>query len=216
MAFQIIADGDALLETTYGRIFLAKIGILLVPLGLAGWNRFWLVPAVERDPNENVAWHRLRGTVTVEALLLVIVIGLTGFLVLQSPSGSTASGEPGAATTFQERVELEAVTIAISISPGIVGENILTLELRDAGGQPFDMGRLPEDPANKVDAFLSLPAEDLGPLVAEARPAGQPGVYATTIAFPLEGEWEVELAVRTSRFEQSTVTITVPIRGQGG
>lgn len=204
MAFQIVGSLDALLETTYGRLLIAKVTVLLVPFGLAAWNRFALVPAVERQPDAASAWRRLRASIMGETVALVVVIAITGFLVLQSPQVGTAAGTtPVATVPYEDVLSLnEDGTIGIRIDPGGLGDNQMVVTILDASGQPAPLQAPPT-------VQLTLPEEDLGPLDVTLADTANPGEYAGTIHVPLEGDWSISVTTRQTRFEQFVTTVTV-------
>jgi copper transport protein len=209
LSFQYLDSLDDLVNTTYGRLLIAKIAVLLIPFALAAWNRLALVPAVEREPEASSAWRRLRGVVIVEVALLLVVVGLTGFLVLQSPQGEPAAAESGvAATPFEGTTSVDDMTLAISITPGGQGDNEMRVEVQDSAGEAVEL-------YGDIVVELTLPAEELGPITSTLAAADTPGAYAGTINVPIAGEWEVSIILRANRFEQSVSTVTVPFAGTG-
>jgi copper transport protein len=74
-----------ILGNTYLNLLLVKLSILLVPLGMAVWNRFWLVPAVLDRPDDEHAWGYLRRAITIEIVGVLMILFVTGYLVLQNP-----------------------------------------------------------------------------------------------------------------------------------
>jgi putative copper export protein len=71
-----IQSFDALISTIYGRRLMIKLGIFLLVLGLAGINRWYLMPRLKK---ESLA---LKWSLLVEAVLLVGILGLTGLLTV--------------------------------------------------------------------------------------------------------------------------------------
>ena len=205
MAFRIVDGPAALTGTTYGRLLIAKLVLLLIPLVLAGWNRLQLVPTVERAPDEATAWRRLRFSVIAEASVLVVVVAITGFLVLQSPNVSpdTAVAAP-AAVPFEQAVDLDDGYLTIRVYPAMVGENDVVLEVWGADGAGVE---LLEDPTVE----LTLPDQDLGPLSFTLAATEDPGRYTGTVQIPLDGSWEISIVTRISRFSEPVSTVTVPV-----
>jgi len=81
-----IAGVEALVNTLYGRILIAKVGIFLAMLGLAASNRFRLVPALAKSENEPApALGRLRAHVTAEQVLGGLVLGAVAVLGTLAP-----------------------------------------------------------------------------------------------------------------------------------
>lgn len=82
MALVILDEPATLFSSTWGRLLLAKIGLLLPLPGLAAYNRFRLVPALGNEGNQ---WLVLRRTLAVESVLLALIVATTGFLSNQAP-----------------------------------------------------------------------------------------------------------------------------------
>ncbi|HWV24076.1 MAG TPA: CopD family protein [Thermomicrobiales bacterium] len=74
-----------ILSTTYLRLWVMKLAILMVPVGMAVWNRFWLVPAILQSPDDEASWGKLRRAIVYEVIGIVAVLFVTGYLVLQNP-----------------------------------------------------------------------------------------------------------------------------------
>ena len=75
-------------------------------------------------------------TVRVEAVLLVALLGVTGFLVNQSPrpapvTAASGSTGVGAATAGDLRV-------LAAMDPRRTGSNTLLVQVQDAAGEPYD------------------------------------------------------------------------------
>jgi copper resistance protein D len=73
---------DHLLYSAYGRILLFKVALFGMALGIAGYNRYRLVPAVE----DARARGLLLRNVTVETVLLVGVLGVAALLANTPPA----------------------------------------------------------------------------------------------------------------------------------
>jgi copper transport protein len=81
----VIKDDPLERESAFAKTLILKLALLLIPLALAVWNRFRLVPQLTGDAESEVAWATLRRTTIIEVAALVVILGITGFLVLQSP-----------------------------------------------------------------------------------------------------------------------------------
>ncbi|MDG4828621.1 copper resistance protein CopC [Solwaraspora sp. WMMD1047] len=205
LGWRILRSWSALFDTGYGWTLLAKTGLVLVVLAVAGWNRFRLVPRVAGRPDDAAARTGLRRTVRAEALLLVGVLAATGLLVTQSPiKESTAAAAPAGPEAVVLEAALGTGRVTARITPGAVGINSLELSVLDAAGRPVE----PVEPP-KVTA--TQPEYDIGPL---DRPLAviAPGRYEAVADFPLAGEWVLTVSVRTSKFENPIVEIPVVIR----
>ncbi len=203
MAWRIVGSWTGLVDTAYGWLLLTKVAIALVVAGLGGWNRWRVLPAVEAavgfGDRERAAVAVTR-TVRVEAVLLVVLLGVTGFLVNQSPrpapvtvvSGATGVG---AATAGDLRV------LAV-MDPRRPGNNTLLVQVQDAAGEPYDPPRNP---------VVSLSTEGLDIGEVTLTPIGA-GTFRGEVVVPRPGEWEVQVSIRLSRFENPVTTVRLTVR----
>ena len=189
---RIAGSWSLLVGTTYGWLLLAKVAIAALVAAMGGWNRWRTLPAVRSasgfGDRERAARLVLR-TVRVEAALLVVLLGVTGVLVDTSPrpapvtpvSGTTGTG---AATAGDLRV------LAV-MDPQRVGSNTLLVQVQDAAGDPYD------PPATPV---VSLRTEGLDVGEVTVTPIAA-GTYRGEVVVPRAGEWEVQVSIVLSRFE---------------
>ena len=200
------ANLNALLTTTWGQLVLAKIGLTLIVVIIAAWNRRTLVPSLttpSTEPSElSVRWSTLLRTVRAEALIIVIVIGLTAILVNVPPARS-------AATSTSERVDVtkrvDTGAVELTVEPAIVGTNTVTARYTDGTGQPLNV-------ANSMSIEFSQPAIGLEPLTRQV-PATEPGVFVIQgNEFSVPGTWTVTIAVRTGDFSEQRTSFEVPVR----
>jgi copper transport protein len=187
---------DALTSTTYGRLLIAKVAIVAVVAAIGAWNRFRLVPAVESAPK--AATRRLRHTVGAEALAIVVAVGLTAVLVQVTPARASVTAP------FSDTVPLGDGTVNVVVDPARVGPTSIHLYLLDASGQPFE----PES----VTLDLSLESADIGPLEREPFVAGPGHFQLDTSDLSIAGTWTITVDARTSRFDEATASVEVPIR----
>jgi copper transport protein len=190
-------------ENNYGIALLIKLGVVVVILGIAAWNRYRLLPAVVRAPRDKPARKILSGAVRAEALLLVAVLGITGVLVTQPPKET--GGETPASETRARGIEerLGDNRVRLRVSPVSVGRNFVQVYLRTADGQPFE-------PATAPNVRFALPAEQLGPLAAPLEKVG-PGQYEGAVTLPVAGSWEVRITARTSKYESPSADLRIQI-----
>lgn len=211
LAWRILGSWSALVGTGYGVALLVKLGVVVLAVVAAGYNRFVLRPAIAADPIGATGWRRLRRTVTVEAGLLVAVLAVTGWLVNASPTtpaagGSAAGGSAagGAASApAQQTVALGSGQLTARLTPGTAGVNSLEFTVTDANGQPVQ-------PVSDPTVSVTMPAAAVGPLTRPVAATG-PGQYQAVLDLPLSGRWVVTVAVRTSEFEQPSARIEVDI-----
>jgi copper transport protein len=217
-------DGlDSLFDTTYGRLLLTKVGLVVLIVAAASVSRhivtLWaerrLAPAgpgaarVDADP-EDV--RELRNAVIVEVAIAVMVLAVTSVLVNTTPArveGSGTANEGTAGTPvppagYEESLEDDGLTFDITLTPALAGLNTLTVAITDANGRPFEPIEMSAQMTN-IDRDVVLPA-DLGPEAGDG-----PGVYAGTVNLLFTGEWELEIRALRTDIDQSVVTATIDV-----
>ena len=65
--------------------------------------------------------------------------------------------------------------------------------------------------AEEVTASLTLAEQDLGPIDVPLVDFGQGHWSAESAEFPLAGDWELELLVRTSDIDQTRFAVAIPV-----
>ncbi len=205
-AWRILGSWSLLLDSTYGRLLLVKIGIVLVVVAVAAWNRFRLLPRVQRasaPSRRSAAAGLVRRTVLAEALLLLSLLGVTGFLVNTSPHP-----EPVDAPTGQTGVQdgsLGELSVLAVMTPRQQGPNTVLVQLQDEQGEPVELQRDPVVELRSGDL-------DLGQVPVTHTDAG---TYRAFVLLPRAGRWELQVSVRQSRFENPVTTLTFDVAGAG-
>jgi len=86
LAWRLLEGWSPLLHSAYGQVLLLKLAVLALLLGLAGLNRWLLVPAFVA--RQALASQRLRASIVCEGLLVGLILLLTAFLTTTtSPTG---------------------------------------------------------------------------------------------------------------------------------
>ncbi len=207
MAILIVGSWSTLLGSDYGRILLMKLGIVAAVVLLAAWNRLHLLPRITMQSGERRQWASLRRTLTGEAMLLIAVIALTGFLTNTSPTdahehqrgvGSSAVTDPEAPLY----TESQGLTVDGAITPATTGENTLTFRL-EYDGEPVTI--------EEVTLEARLPEQQLGPFSATPKLDPDTGGYEATLTMPVAGEWQIQVSARIDTFSQPIAVIPVTI-----
>ncbi|KQY47619.1 FixH family protein [Cellulomonas sp. Root137] len=198
LAWRIIGSWDALVSTGYGRLLLAKVALALVAVGIAAWNRYRLLPALRastRHRTRRAGADLLVRSLGAEAAVLAVALAVTGFLVDRSPQVEASAvdrAREGVQTATLDDVELQA-----RLAPLTAGPNAVTIELRDAAGEPFEGFDAPR-------ARLASDQVDLGPVPLTN--AG-PGTYTAEVVLPSAGTWRLQVSLRTSEFDNPVTTV---------
>ena len=203
LAWRIVGSWSGLVDTRYGWLLLVKVGIALLVAALGGWNRWRTLPAVVRavgfGDRERAAAAVTR-TVRIEAVLLVVLLGVTGLLVNQSPRPAPVTAESG--TTGVGVATVGDLRVLAVMDPRRTGSNTLLVQVQDTAGEPYD------PPATPV---VSLRTEglDLGTVVVRPIAAG---TYQGEVVVPRAGEWEVQVGLALSRFDNPVTTVRLSVR----
>ncbi len=193
---------DQLLSSNYGRLGVLKAVLLLATVVVAFRNRAQVTPALPDDDSGDGAatLATLRRGVRVEIVLLSVALIAGAALSQISPPDPDAAAAGG---LYLERAEFGDGQVELTVEPGSRGTNeVHVVALGDDGRLMADL--------TDVTLSLTLPAEDVGPLLPEMQvvTAGHSLAYAD---FPLVGEWTVEVSARRGKFEALTATFDVPI-----
>ncbi|MER5727593.1 copper resistance protein CopC [Streptomyces sp. NPDC002138] len=156
----------------------------------------------------------LRRSVLAEAGVAVVLLAVATLLTGTEP-GRAAELEGARAVTavpnravkitlpFDTGGENGKGSVRIQLDPGRVGANTLHVWVDSPDGKPYD---IPE-----VKVAFTLPAKDIGPLPLAPDHAAPGHWSASGVQLPLAGEWRIDVSVRTSDIDQTTVQKTVKI-----
>ncbi|MFC4628094.1 copper resistance protein CopC [Promicromonospora alba] len=195
LAWRIAGSWEALLDSGYGALLLVKVLAALVAIAIAAWNRFTLMSRVRTRATPLVR------TALAEAGVLVVVLLVTGFLVDRSPETTAATSVEEPAAAPGEDVVLGQISARISLDPPAVGPATLTITMTDALGEPAEGYEAPR---------LSLKSGEVDLGEVEVASLG-PGVYAGELVLPTGGEWEVQVSLRTTEFDNPVRTVTFQV-----
>ena len=131
-----VATPQALFDTTYGRLLLAKIGLFALVIAVAAYSRQLVrrrVAAQRPAPVRRAVW--------VELAVTVVVLGLSATLVQTTPARTAVAGPSSTeAGLFSTRLSSPLYEIAGRGEPGRAGQQ-LGAPVRVRQGQPAAAGR---------------------------------------------------------------------------
>jgi copper transport protein len=218
-AWRQLGSWDALVDTSYGRLLLVKVGFLLLMLAAAAASRSWvrqrsrarmaslaLSPgpgAVAASGAGRAPLSVLRRSVAAEVGLAVAVLAVTAALVNAVPGASAVPNDAATGGLFNTTVHGSLTAIQVTVDPAAVGPTEVEINISAHDGSPLD----PEE----VTASLTLPERDIGSLDLTLQRIG-PGQYVAQGAkIPFSGTWELEVVARTTDIDQDRVIIEVPV-----
>jgi copper transport protein len=194
-----VSNVDGLINSTYGRMILAKVGLAAVVIGVAAFSRKLVnSKAAEESPGP------LRRIVTAELAVIVVILGITSFLVQEPPPRTVQAAETAAttSTTVTQTLTSKDMSLQVSIFPATVGNNSIHLYAYTLDSKPL--------PVVEWKATAALPAKGIEAIeipllrITDFHAIGD-------IALPQAGEWTFKFTARTSDIDQSNLTMTAKI-----
>jgi copper transport protein len=183
--------------SSYGRVVLIKVALLLGLATLGAVNRYRNVPRSERTLSG------LRRVSRAELAIATAVLGATALLASLSPPSSHPQAH---ATTDGERLTASgsdfatSVRVSLEVEPGQVGSNRFMVHVADYDtGQPVQADRV-------ALRFAYLSGQDVGESTLELRLTDE-GVYeAAAGSLSIDGRWGVTVLV-----QQAADSVEVPL-----
>jgi copper transport protein len=215
-------DGlDSVFDTTYGRLLLTKVGLVVMIVAAASVSRhivqLWadrsLMPAgpgarrAEADPEDI---RELRNAVIVEVAIAAIVLVITAILVntvparvanSETPVGSSTA--PVAAAGYSASLTNRGLQFDVSLAPGLTGTNQMRIATTK-GGAPFD----PQQITAKLTSTVRNVSLDV-PLTSEGTGSG---AAIGNVDLPFSGPWKLEIRALRTDIDESVVTDTIQIQ----
>ncbi|WP_434743091.1 copper resistance CopC/CopD family protein [Micromonospora sp. SH-82] len=197
-----VATLDGLLNTTYGRLVLAKIALFALVIAVAAVSRHLV-----RQRTAAQRPTRVRRLVIAELAVTVVVLGVSATLVQTPPARSAVvegvGGAGGTQNFFNTTLTSPIYSLQVELSPVQRGNNTLHLYAYTPDNRP--------QPVEQWRVTAALPSAGIEPIEFPLLPLTDN--HATSeVNLPAAGDWEFRFTVRVSDIDQATVTATVPIR----
>lgn len=189
---------DGLINSTYGRMILAKVGLAAAVLAVAGFSRKLVRSrAAAETPGP------LRRIVLAELAITAVVLGVTSLLVQEPPPRTAQAVESGpVSTTVDQTLTSEKMSLQVSIFPAQAGNNSIHLYAYTPDRKPL--------PVVEWKATASLPAKNLENIeIPLLRITDFHAIGDVNLPYP--GDWEFKFIARTTEIDQTTLTMTAKI-----
>ena len=181
-ALLIVDDIDGVLDIAYGKMLATKVVIVgAMLLSAAVVRRRYLDSGVER----------LRSALVVEAVVGLLVLGVTAGLVAETPRATT-SGAPFATTLVQGDT-----LVNVTVSPARVGPVEMHIIVTSPGGSL--------DPVRSARVRLSSAQQNVPPIAIEPAQVG-PNHFVATAQIPYAGDWDLDVILVESDGRESLFT----------
>ena len=181
-----VGSVPALLDTVYGNSLLLKQGFVAALLMIAAVNLLIISPGIHHDSLQSIPnspfVQRFRKTVLAEVILACLLLGSVSLMTYLPPART-----PLPKTSLTGTRKVDDLKIALSISPGLVGQNTYTVRLTPK--------RSAQAVKEVILTFVPVQA-NLPPSEFQLTAQGN-GIYVgqgSNIGFP--DRWLVEVATR--------------------
>jgi copper transport protein len=205
---------EGLWETTYGRLLVGKVLLVLCIVAAASASRDVVrrratMTADERVPlsvgpgaaavdPDTTARGRLRRSIAVEAGFALAVVAVTAVLV-----NTTPARDAYAAQVYRENLQAETLTFATEVTPNRAGTNELHLYVYEPSGALADV--------LDATAQLSNPGDGI-PAIDVPLQRVLPGHYVATFQIPFPGTWRLEIDALRTEVDEESVTAELDVR----
>jgi copper transport protein len=212
-----VGSFGGLINTTYGRLILIKVGLAALVIAVAAYARRWVrrATAVPDDPGPDAddgggtatatvtGVRTLRRAVGVELAVTAVILGFTAVLVQIPPARTAAAVESAAANpNVTSTLTGDDFSLQVEVAPAQTGNNSVHLYAYAPDGKPLPV----------VEWFVTaaLPANNIEPIDVNLLRITDNHVIGD-IALPVAGEWVFRFTLRTTEIDQETVSMTVKI-----
>jgi copper transport protein len=194
-AYLQVRSWSALWETTYGRLLLVKIALLLPLLALGALNNRYAVPRLRAAVASAVERRRFLRTIGAELALMTAIVAVTAVLVSAPPARTQHVG------AFPHRNELQfgPYVGTLQVTPARAGINTVRIDFAHA-----------EVPV-MVHVSATLPSRSIGPLPTMLEHVTHPTFVNRRVQFPIAGTWALRIEARRDRSEVYTRTVTIRV-----
>jgi copper transport protein len=188
----------ALIDTSYGIILSIKLALVLLLLGLAALNRFWLTPALAKNYNFG---RELRGSIILECFLVIAILAVVaGWRFTPPPRALAVPAEAPLAI----HIHTDAAMFQVLISPGQTGANAFVLQLMQGDASPLQ--------AKEATLTLSLPERGIEPLERSATLGPDGYWHLRDVPLPLPGRWHMRIDALVTDFQRVTLEDDFEVR----
>jgi copper transport protein len=202
LAWRMVGSWSGLVASSYGRLLLVKLCLVLLAAAIAAWNRWVLVPwVVDPGRQATTASGLLVRTLRAEALVVASAVVVTGALVNLAPESRDPVERAAVTGGPQAHGQLASYHVTAVLEPGRVGRNELVLEIVDATGAAA-AGVAPPDVTVRSGGL------DLG--AAELVQLGD-GRFGGVVAIPRSGPWTFQVSLRVSKYANPVALLGVDV-----
>jgi copper transport protein len=201
LAFVQLGRVDALWTTGYGQVLAGKLVAVVVLLGLAAANRYWLVPKVESG--SAAAARPLATSIAFELAIALVILALVALWRFTPPPRALATAPPISIHLHGEKAMAQ---IEIEWTNGQGGRT--NVQVLDGAFQPLAV--------KEVTLVLANPAAGIEPMRRIAThveaSAGASIWRIDDLRIPVAGRWNLRVELLVGDFDKVMIedTVTLP------
>lgn len=197
-----------LVGNPYSLSLLVKIGLVLLILGIAVYNKYALTPALEKG--DAAAAPRIRATIRLEFALYVLILGAAVAMTVTTPPRSMmAQGLGGGMAMmgegFKATVQADGYAAELDITPAKAGENMIMVTVKGKDGQPITT-------LADLEITGSLPAAGLADVLVKGENMGNGMWHVMFKEMIIPGDWVLRIDAFIDDFDKVSFETTVPIK----
>jgi copper transport protein len=211
---QVGLTREAFVDTTFGRILLAKVAVFLALIALAAWSRRIVrarrpvalsaavatesaaEPAPDAAPTDTDVRH-LRWSVLGEVVFGIAVLVLTSMLVNTPPARSEL------ALPFATEMRAPNMLIDVTVDPAEAGPVVIhVFTLTPSGANQYIVD---------ATATMSLPSKGIAPIEVPLERAGPSHFQNLNFVVPFAGDWQLVVRAYKTQVDEAAAETTVPI-----
>ena len=207
-------DVGIIVESTYGKLIIAKILIASAMVAIGGYHQFGIQKKAESKINSGKISinKKLKRTLKVEAGLGILLLAVVALLT----NGTLPAGEIQKVDAQQIVFGLATLEFAestkfdIQIKPFTTGNNALKVKVTDFEGNPVsDLGGF--------EVKVSNPSRNITPIVVPMESVDDseeeiPTEFKGEITFPFSGTWQVELEAQKTESANDSVILDLLVK----
>ncbi|QRF90586.1 hypothetical protein CLH39_10235 [Alcaligenes faecalis] len=196
---QSVTSVEAITQTDYGTIWVSKMAMVSILLGIALWNRLHLTPVLRQGKRSD--FLRLRRTVQLEIAVVVVILSLSASFALTPPPRTLDKSTPSHSIedAYSTVATVSDLTALVEVVPAHIGQNQVHIHISGQEGA-IQLANL------RSQWELVSPNSHL-PVIEVAHDERHNAI----VAFPSAGRWRAQLIGKDDDGREIRLRLTVPI-----
>jgi copper transport protein len=193
-----LGRAGAFIDTRYGIILSIKLALVVLLLGLAALNRFWLTPALARNGK---AMAPLVCSIVLECVLAAGILAVVAGWRFTPPPRSILPETPLAI-----HIHTDKAMFQVLVSPGVIGNDNFVLQLMDGDGSPLQ--------AKEATLSLSMPERGIEAIEHDAELGSDGYWHVRGVPLLVPGRWHIRIDALVSDFDKITLEDDFDLQAQ--